>query len=638
MGLREGNEFTNNASVIAFSLVGFVIVELMTISVQVIGGDATVKFFIAMLQLIAIVFINFLFGKVGFAVTTVMSILKIGLFSYECIVYDRPSAPALLIFAIAAILISLVIQFFLDTIYSRMFRVKNLYNSTRERLLNMSEENRRKLAHESVTKDNKIIAKHDEEVALRQEISNYTTNLDPVTTLPNRTKLISFLEDWIDDCNSMMQSGGGISKNTDQSVHLIYIAVTNADRLLHSVGHRKLDLFIQCVAQRLRDASFPSDIVGRVEAIEFIILSKRNFAEGELDAYCKNLQEVMNNSFRNVDVELDIYSSVGVASFPEDARFSGDLINRAEFAVAAGAASTAGLANSTTYYKDVKDTPIRNNSTMPVTIEVPSAARFEKDSEERKEKIAKLFNGAFDRNEFYMVYQPEYNASKKLVGFEAFLRWENPELGILKASEFMPLAEQTGIIYKLGQFSIESSLKFLSKLNMLNKDLKLSLNFSALELKFGNTPGTLADLLSRYSINPKNVIVDIPEECLISAFETVKPAIGYISSLGVTMNLDNFGRGYSSLNSIPLLPISAIKIDGYFTKEISSDKSAQVITSSIIDIMHEIDICVCATGVGSEEQYEMLRKYGCDYFQGRVLSEPITETEVFKLVTSMEIE
>ncbi len=98
------------------------------------------------------------------------------------------------------------------------------------------------------------------------------------------------------------------------------------------------------------------------------------------------------------------------------------------------------------------------------------------------------------------------------------------------------------------------------------------------------------------------------------------------------MTLDNFGRSYSSLNSIPLLPISAIKIDGNFTKNINENDTTQILVSSIINLMHEIDIDVCATGVGSEEQKTQLIKYGCDYFQGRVYSDPLTEEEVLKMV------
>lgn len=626
MGLREGNEFTSNMYVIIFSLLGFVAFEFMTMSFQILSGNVLINVIVGMLQLLAAVIVNLLFGKMGFGLSIITNLLQIGLFSYDYFKYGRTTSAVLIAFAFSAILINITIQFFLDTIYARMFRVKNLYNQTRERLFMVTEENKRR--HKAASneppkaEENKIIAKHSEEIERRNEIASVTLNLDPLTTLPNRTKIVNYLENWIDDATSMMQSGGGVSKHKNYNIRLAYMVITNFDRLLHTMGHHKLDLFIQCVAHRLRDAASSYDILGHVETGEFILISRRDISDEEFANYITSLSEIVINSFVTGDVKLPIATSTGVAIFPNDARFSGDLINCAEYAVINGASSCAGMSTTYTLFSSVND----DNHNLYAT----------NSNTERNQKIESLFINAFAKNEFFITYQPQYNQKNKLIGFEAFIRWNSPELGIVRANDFMAIAEKTGLIYQLGQFSLESGLKFLSKLNALNKDLKLTLNFSALELKFGNTPGSLADLISKYGINPANVIVDIPEECLMSSFDTVKPTLNYIASTGVTMTLDNFGRGYSSLNNIPLLPISTIKIDGFFTKNINTDKSAQIITSSIINLMHEIDINVCATGVGSQEQYDKLFSYGCDFYQGKLCGEALEETEAFKLVSSLE--
>lgn len=620
MGLREGNEFTNNIYVIMFSLVGFVALEFATMSFQILNGDIFINVFVGMLQLLAAVIVNLLFGRIGFITAIITSILQIGLFSYDYIHYFRNSSAVLVAFALSAILLNFVIQFFLDSVYSRMFRVKNLYNQTRERLFKVTEENSKKANEKPVEK---IIVKHDESVAKRNEIKSVTLNLDPLTTLPNRTKIIKHLEDWIDDSTSMMQSGGGVNKNSDYSVSLIYLVFNNFDKLLHSLGHRKLDLYIQCTAHKLREVASPSDIVGRIEAGEFAIVTKRQLSKEEMRDYCKTLSDVIINSFKCEDSEITVNTTAGIASFPHDARFSGDLLNCAEYAVSEIASRTGGTQNTIEWFSNVNEGEKHNLYALT-------------NDKERLAKIEKLLPSAIEKKQIYLAYQPQYNSKNELVGFESFLRWNSPELGNLKAGEFIPAAETTGLIYKLGQYSIDTGLKFLSKVNALNKSIKLTLNFSALELKFGDTPGVLADLMSRYNINPANVTVDIPEECLVSSFDMVKPTLGYISSLGITMNLDNFGRGYSSLNNIPLLPISSIKIDGYFTKNVNNDKNTQVITSSIINLMHEIDINVCATGVGSKEQYEKLLGYGCDYFQGQEFGGAISEQDALKLVSSVE--
>lgn len=627
MGLREGNEFTNNMYVIIFSLLGFVAFEFLTMSFQVLSGNILINVLVGMIQLLAVVIVNLLFGKMGFGISIITNILQIGLFAYDYYHYARTTSAVLIAFAFCAILINITIQFFLDTIYARMFRVKNLYNQTRERLFMVTEENKRrhKVASDEPPKpeETKIIAKHSEDIERRNEMTSVTLNLDPLTTLPNRTRIVNYLEAWIDDCTSMMQSGGGVSKQKNYNIHLAYMVITNFDRLLHTLGHHKLDLFIQCVAHRLRDAASPSDLIGRVETGEFIIITKRDVTEEDFKSYISGLSEIVINSFTNSDIAIPISTATGVAIFPDDARFSGDLINCAEYAVINGASSSAGEKTTYTLFSSVND----DNHNLYATTS----------DKDRKDKIESLFVNAFSKKEFFITYQPQYNQKNKLIGFEAFIRWNSPELGIVRAADFMAIAEKTGLIYQLGQFSLESGIKFLSKLNTLNKDLKLTVNFSALELKFGNTPGVLADLISKYGVNPANVIVDIPEECLMASFDTAKPTLNYIASTGVTMTLDNFGRGYSSLNNIPLLPISTIKIDGFFTKNIHTDRSAQIITSSIINLMHEIDINVCATGVGSKEQYDKLSSYGCDFYQGALCGNALEENEALKLASSLEV-
>lgn len=623
MGLKEGNEFTNNIYVISFSIIGFIAFELATMSFQILSGNTLVNVFIGMLQLVGAVVVNLLFGKIGFTISVITSLLQIGLFSYDYYYYNfRQSSAFMIAFALSAILINIVIQFFLDTVYTRMFRVKSLYNQTRERLFKITEENHNKRKTDlEKQNETKIIVKHDENVAVRNEIASVTMHLDELTTLPDRTRIIRHLDELIDDSTSMMQSGGGINKDKSFSVHVIYVAITNFDRLLHLLGHHKLDLYIQFAAHKLREQASPSDLVGRVEAGEFVVVTKRTLSKEELEDYANKFSSIIISAFKNDSVALQISTSIGISCFPGDARFSGDLLNCAEYAVSRGASIVAGNENICTWFSDVND--------------ARHSLYAENPDKERTSKIEKCFATAFDKKEIFVVYQPQYNSRNELVGFEALLRWNSPELGLVKASEFMSVAEQSGLIYKLGQYTLETSMRFMNKVNALNKKLKLTINFSSMELKYGNTPGALADLMSKYSINPSNIIVDIPEECLVSSFDTAKPTLNYISSLGVSMTLDNFGRGYSSLNNIPLLPISTIKIDGFFTKNIHEDKTIQIITSSIINLMHEIDINVCATGVGSKEQLEKLQEYGCDLFQGQVCGEPMSERDILKMVSEM---
>ena len=606
MGLKEGNEFTDDIRVIFCSLVGFAVLFCTIDYIQLITSNPYIAIGLSVVQLLACIIVNMLFGRLGFGVAVAMSVIQIGIFTFDYVKIGGTSRIAVIFFAIAAILINITLLIFMGTVYSRMFRVKKLYNQARNQLFTKEDESPQPLKNEV----DRTIIKADRKAM---------GTIDPLTTLPNRFKLLEEVEGWIDDKISLMQSGGGVSGSFDESVTVIYLKIWNYTDILYHLGHHPTDLFIQHLAHRLREDAHPHDLLGRVTTGEFIVAAKRDMSREALMSYVESLIGTVNMSFTSKGIKIPVRICAGCASFPTDARYSGELLSCAEHAMIEGARNEPDDKNPVTLYSELVNPEFtsRTSGLDPATAT----------------KMEIFLPSAIRNNEVYVVYQPQYNIEGQLNGFESFLRWDNDELGTCDALDFLQVAEKTGTIYDLGNLSLRCAAETLAKINEIDPTLKMTMNLSSTELKYGDTPGTLADLISRYKLNPQNIIIDIPEECLTSSFDAVRPAINYIASLGVSMTLDNFGRGYSSLNNIPLLPIKGIKLDSYFTRNLNkSDVYMSVLTASIIELMHEIDIFVCATGVGSDSIFNALRDYGCDFYQGAFLSKPIKADELPALI------
>ena len=252
------------------------------------------------------------------------------------------------------------------------------------------------------------------------------------------------------------------------------------------------------------------------------------------------------------------------------------------------------------------------------------------------EELRDLLGQALENKEIYMVYQPVFDKDKNVTGLEAFIRWNSSAFGMINNYEFLAAAEKTGRIYEIGEYSIKTALDKLKEINKEFPDLTMTVNISSIQLRNSDIESSFSNIARESGCDLKNVIVDIPEESLLSNFPLIQPILEKLSYLGVTMALDNFGRGYSSLNNIPLLPISMVKLDGHFTSDLKSGSSSRALTDSIIALLNEIDVPVDATGVGNADQYKALVEFGCTYFQGKFLCDPMKGDEVISFLRKIE--
>ncbi len=614
MDYDVGNIFCKNKSSFAFSLISLSFSFIGLMMIQIWSFSATVKVFSSIMALIVIILLILTLGRAGSIVATVFNSFQLILYVYTYHSGRSSIYLHLLGLSLASLLILITLKVFTHRVSEKM----NLLR------LKIDEEQNRRIESETAAiteravQRTSLIVKHssiaDKESVTKTIKMSKTPRIDTLTTLPDREMLMDHIDTLIEDRITYSQSEPDASEQIT-NVTVIYLSAELNNDFNRSIGHRSFDLFVQCIAHRLRECADPADMVGRVTGTEFVIVTQRAFTESELKGYIDSLCFAAEDSLSDENGKLISKVRAGYSVYPDDARFPGDLLENAETAM------HEAFFSSEDYHR--YDESFRYDITagldnMPL--------------DELKAFISK----AMEDKEIYMVYQPMFDKDKRITGLEAFVRWNSSVFGMINNYEFLAAAERTGHIYDIGEYTIRTALEKLKEINKEFPDLTMTVNISSIQLRNGDIESSFSEIARESGCDLKNVIVDIPEESLLSNFPLVQPILEKLSDLGVTMALDNFGRGYSSLNNIPLLPISMIKLDGHFTSDLKAGSSSRVLTDSIISLLNEIDVPVDATGVGNAEQYKALVEFGCTYFQGKFLCDPMKDEEVMSFLRKVQ--
>lgn len=589
------NIFFKKQTGFVISLVMITLVFVATIGIQCGTYNESAQIFLSIFLCLLTACVNLNWGIPGLIISLFMIVIQFLLYIMQY--FNSRGMVSLYMIGIA--LLSLAI-----TVMSRLFmnRVDAAMNSLHEKF--EKEQTRRinsetRALIEDTVRRTSLIVKHDD---VKPDVSDViemsiTKPIDTLTTLPNRDMLIEQLDNIIEKTIQQGHSDTGCHT----PVNIIYIMVEDEQRFSKALGHRIVDLFIQAMAHKLRETAHPADIVGRISRNEFAIVTNRFETDDELNAYIDTLKETM------LETETSKFRC-GVAQFPRDGRFPGELMHYAEVMM-------RDPSRKDEFYS------LRTHTLDSLT----------------SEQVRIAFDRAIANNEISMVYQPRFNSSRELTGFEAFMRWNSPEYGLVDTREFLVNAERTGHIFEIGRSCMNKSLALLSEINKIAPTLKMTINLSITEIRSHKLPSELAEAIRRNNCNVSNVIVDIPEEGLQCDLKEVRRVLEQLSDMDIKMSLDNFGRGYSSLNNVPLLPVSLVKLDSYFTSDMHHGSSSEILTRSIIEILTDIDIPVDATGVGSREQFDSLVSFGCAYFQGKFLCDPMPAGEVLDYVRNAKI-
>ena len=548
--------------------------------------------------------INLLYDKFGFYASFALNFIQSMIYIYEIATQGKETSRVLLVGTFLIMIINLALQF---------YRVRILSQATNEREKNKklrSDEISRSLEQDMNDRPS-LITNYTNATKNGSTVYDYSVmpHLDPLTTLPGR----DMVRDKID---RLIMGSTGSAKNdntsytTDSKFLVIYLSVDNASKLADCTGNCNMDLFIQNISHRLREACDPSDMLARSNDAQFIILSKRILPEDKLEAYVEKLTNRILRALRAGLDSLPAVISYGTASYPSQGRDGGALINYAEM-------------NRTVCYdnSDKVSYPAAAGSKPAVKASVSSQDTFSFEGMSRDQIIA-VFEEAISTGNLYMSYQPYYTNERKLKGIEAFLRLRKGN-ELVPPSIFLAAAEHAGYMNRISSFSLEEAFGVIARANEKQGELSLNFNISASQLSLPDFIPQFNNAVSNSGASIANLVLDVPEATLLSEMDTIRNTIEKLSGMGVRMALNNFGSGYSSFNTIPLLPISVVKLDPSFTANIPTRADVRILSSSVISVLHDIDIGVCATGIENADQYNYLAGAGCDYFQGTYMSEEV---------------
>lgn len=421
-----------------------------------------------------------------------------------------------------------------------------------------------------------------------EERIRYLVHHDPLTGLPNRQVLTK----WIEDAIYQKERFAIVFVNLDQ------FKLAN-ETLGHDVGDR----ILQVIARRLKNSFLTQNLhVFRVGSDEFIGLVKHK-SKSELDVYTQHIIQSINQPIRIKEHEIYISPSIGISQFPEDDQDPETLVRFADIAM--------------DYAKELGGNQVQFFSPQIY-------AKIE-----RRMKIEKHLRKALEKNEFILMYQPQVNViANEIVGFESLIRWDSPQLGRVSPLEFIPIAEETGLIYPIGKWVIEKACaqnKHWQNLGL--PKVSVAVNLSSKQFYDRSLCEQISHILQETGLEPQYLELEITESMTMDV-QVALATLNSFSNMGLQIAMDDFGTGYSSLSYLTEFPIHHLKIDQSFVKDISVKPTHAAIVNTIITLARNLKINVIAEGVENEADLSVLQDFQCDTVQGYLFGRPVEASEV----------
>ena len=404
---------------------------------------------------------------------------------------------------------------------------------------------------------------------------------DSLTGLPNRRLLFERLDAAIHRAHL-----------TDQPLAVLFIDLDRFKDVNDSLGHDIGDRILRESAQRVQDAAGLRHTVARLSGDEFTVILE-NSDVGQAEAMAERIIAAFAPPLHYGErQEVLLTPSVGISLYPQHARIAADLIKHADTAMYQ--AKAAGRR----------------------TFEVYSRSMNEKTRQ--RVALANSLRRVLENNELSMAYQPRLSLNRqRITGVEALLRWDSPQFGSIPPAEFIPLAEETGLILEIGAWALREACLALQHWRHLGRqDLSMAVNVSALQLMRGNLPQMVAHCLRDTFLPAELLELELTESVVMANPAKNADTLRACRNLGVGLAIDDFGTGYSSLAYLKRLPITTLKIDREFIGDLGHDPDDEAITGTIIAMGHSLGLKVVAEGVETPGQLQFLREHGCDEVQG----------------------
>ncbi len=418
---------------------------------------------------------------------------------------------------------------------------------------------------------------------------------DILTGLPNRSLL-----------NQRLKQILALAQRDGTHVGCLFLDFDHFKRINDTLGHDAGDQLLQAIAQRLISAVRESDTVARLGGDEFVIVLPGldpEHAAFEVMAVLTRVRESFLAPFRLSDQMPTLTCSIGVAMYPLDAGDGGNLIKQADTAMYA--AKEAGRNAYRFYTADM-------NARVQLRLQLETDMR----------------RGLMD-DEFFLVYQPQIEMKTgRACGVEALLRWRDPERGVISPAEFIPIAEESGMIQALGARVLRDACRQVMQWHRLNMPLRLSVNLSVQQLQHDSWLSVVEEALSASGLAPQHLDLEITESVIITHPEKAVATLMKLKQMGVSITIDDFGTGYSSLSYLARLPIQGVKIDQRFVHGLEKNRNDEAITQAIIALSHSLGLRCIAEGVETAAQFNFLRAHGCEEAQGYLIARPLPEAQL----------
>jgi len=433
----------------------------------------------------------------------------------------------------------------------------------------------------------------------KEERLNYLAYFDVLTGLPNRNLLNDRLTQAISHC-----------KRTNSMAAVAFIDLDHFKLINDSMGHNVGDDFLKLISKRLAGCLRDGDTIARVGGDEFVVVLPRQM---DTDATTQIIQRILASAsepLNSAGGEFNSACSIGVALYPRDGEDAETLLKHADAAMYR--AKESGR-NTFKFYAEEMNVKIK----------------------ERLLIEGKLRH-AIERDELFLNYQPQVDLhTGKIIGVEALVRWRNPELGIVPPARFISLAEESDLILLIGEWVMRKACAQ----NKAWQDLGLpaitiSVNVSSRQFRQVTLPEVTAAALKDAALDPKYLELELTESVVMNNVAEVIATMSKFQAMGVELSIDDFGTGYSSLSYLKRFPVSRLKVDQSFVRDIATDPDDAAITGAIILLGHSLGLKVIAEGVETEEQLTFLRARECDEVQGYYFSKPMACDDMRSLLES----
>jgi diguanylate cyclase (GGDEF)-like protein/PAS domain S-box-containing protein len=430
----------------------------------------------------------------------------------------------------------------------------------------------------------------------------YRAYYDSLTGLPNR---LLFRDRLVNSIAAAQRNRVGVA--------VMYLDVDHFKLVNDGLGHSFGDRLLADIAQRLHGSLRASDTISRIGGDEFSVLLPEVTSAEAVAGVARKVLESLTKPFAVSGHEIFVTASIGISCYPNDGDDAETLLKCADAAMYR--AKELGRNQAQLFTASMNERYVRRLA------------------------LEQHLHHAIEREQLELWYQPVYDrARRRIVSLEALLRWRDPGRGLIQPSEFIGLAEETGMIIPIGEWVFRTACRQLREWHAQGLEtLRMAVNVSAVQLQQRGLLEMIQTTIAESGLKPHHLELEITESAAMQNFELTMKVLRELRELGVGVAVDDFGTGQSSLTYLKHFPIDTVKIDKEFLRDVTDDETAAAIVSYVINLAHTLQLNVVAEGVETEQQYTFLRHYGCDQMQGYLFSKPLPASEVLPFLREMPV-